>query len=741
MDGIDESKLSEEMHAKLMQKMGNDDDQQSSQTGVEKVQSQEYHQFKKQYQEKHLSIYEQACAFAEKTFKMPVDEKSKPKLIEAIETCHLNVTPEGTASFALMVPIILFLVMTLFSFVVFGILMQTIDPIPFFAIIGMIMGVMFYSPAKNLPFILAGMWRMKASNQMVICVFYTVTYMRHTSNLENAVKFASDHIEYPLSLDLKKVIWDAETEKFESVRESLEGYLKKWKEYAPEFVESMHMIESSLLEGEEARRLDALDKALSNILEETYEKMLHYAHNLNAPLTTLNMLGVVMPILGLVILPLMVSLMETEWYYLSVIYNVLLFAAVFYLGTKILTSRPTGYGDSDISENNPAMKKFHGFNLDLGITKIQITPLQAGVSVGVFFLIVALLPILLYQINPYFDRDMTATIYSYSPDLQNIFRGEEISLLGYKQNQDGNKIIGPFGLFASILSFGFPLAAGLGFGTYFRLKSSNVIKIREQSKKLENEFAGALFQLSNRLGDGLPTEIAFQRVSETLEGSVSGNFFRTASANIQKMGMSVEEAIFDKEHGALMSFPSNLIQSTMKVLVEAAKKGPKIASEAMNNVSAYIKEMHKVDERLKDLLGETIASMKSQVKMLSPTISAIVVGVTSMIITILGKLGKQTKEMAAGTAGGAGNAGMISLFGDGIPTYFFQIVVGIYVVQVVFILTKIANGIENGTDKLSERYNLGQNMVKSTLIYVGLACTVVTAFTLLADTILQITAG
>ena len=49
-------------------------------------------------------------------------------------------------------------------------------------------------------------------------------------------------------------------------------------------------------------------------------------------------------------------------------------------------------------------------------------------------------------------------------------------------------------------------------------------------------------------------------------------------------------------------------------------------------------------------------------------------------------------EVAAGEGGGG--AGLMSLFGDSIPTYYFQIVVGIYVVQIIYILTVLSNGIE-----------------------------------------------
>ena len=43
-------------------------------------------------------------------------------------------------------------------------------------------------------------------------------------------------------------------------------------------------------------------------------------------------------------------------------------------------------------------------------------------------------------------------------------------------------------------------------------------ELRDETKRLENEFASALFQLGNRVGDGIPTELAFSKVAETMEG-------------------------------------------------------------------------------------------------------------------------------------------------------------------------------------------------------------------------------
>jgi hypothetical protein len=202
--------------------------------------------------------------------------------------------------------------------------------------------------------------------------------------------------------------------------------------------------------------------------------------------------------------------------------------------------------------------------------------------------------------------------------------------------------------------------------------------------------------------------------------------------------MGVSQALFDPKNGAIVHFPSNLIESSMKVLIESVKKGPKVAAMALMNISRYIKEIHKVNERLKDLMAEIISSMNSQVKFLTPIIAGIVIGITSMVTTILGKLTLQMKQLGTGTDGGAGGALTSGFFGQGVPTYYFQIVVGIYVVQITYILTIMANGIENGSDKLNERYLLGQNLIRSTLLYTIIAGTIMILFNIIANRIMTI---
>ncbi|PIN78160.1 hypothetical protein COS79_03675 [Candidatus Woesearchaeota archaeon CG06_land_8_20_14_3_00_33_13] len=681
------------------------------------ITSTEYIEFKKDFLPSEFSLYEKLCNLSEKVLKIKPDEKAANLIKESIDICHLNVTPTGTESFAILIPLIIIIFGSLLSFLAF----KSFFFIGYFVLVGLILMVMF----RKLPEFLANNWRLKASNQMVQCIFYIVTFMRHTSNLEGAIAFAAEHIAPPLSLDMKKVLWDVETEKYESVKESLDIYLETWRKWNIEFIESFHLIESSLYEPSEDRRLSLVDRALDVMLEGTYEKMLHYAHNLQSPIQTLHMLGVIMPLLGLVILPLIVSFMGgIKWYTIALIYNITLPITVYYMGKIILSKRPTGYGETDISQANPELMKYKNIIIRIGSLELRINPIFLSISIGIIFLIIGLLPVILPLVPGFVDPAPIGGFHFLDYHTSIATEGE---LVG--------KTVGPFGLGAAILSFFVTLAFGLSIGIYYNLKSKNLIDIRENTKKLENEFASALFQLGNRLGDGLPAEIAFGRVAEIMRDTASGNFFNIVSMNISKLGMSVKEAIFNNKSGAILYFPSNIIQSSMKVLLQSIKKGPVVAAQALVNVSRYIKEIHRVNERLKDLLADVISSMKSQLSFIAPAIAGVVVGITSMVTTILGTLGIQMRNMQAESgAGGAGN--IVGMFGDGMPTYYFQIIVGIYVVEIIYILTILANGIENGSDTLNEQYLIGQNMLKSTLLYVFIAFIVTLLFNFVAGTIM-----
>jgi len=683
---------------------------------AQEIITREYREFKKEAMPGKMNIYEKACNFCEKILHIQVKPKKSRQIKEYINICHLDIKPTGVVSLSIILPLLLILIGSFFSLFIINSI--------FFLLLSFIIGISLIFIMQKIPEYLANSWRMKASNQMVLCIFYVVTYMRHTSNLEKAIEFASEHLTPPLSLDLKKIIWNVETGVHESVKESLDQYLETWRKWNSEFVEAFHLIESSLYESSEDKRQTTLEKSLDVILEQTYEKMLHYAQNLKSPITMLHMMGIVLPILGLVILPLVVSFMENiRWWHIATIYNFLLPITVYFFTRKILTKRPTGYGDTDITTLNPELKKYKNLILKISDKEIEVNPIIITTFIGIILTIIGLIPLIIYWINPAYELEFLSGF----------------KLLGYRQSMNfPGTIVGPYGIGAAILSLFIPLALALSIGLYYKIRTTQVIKLRQKTRKLEQEFSSSLFQLGNRLGDGMPAEMAFSKVASLMKDSVSGRFFQLVATNITKLGMGVKQAIFNPKSGAIVYFPSEVIRSSMKVLIESVRKGPRVAAQALLNVARYIKEIHRVNERLKDLLAEILSDIKSQINFMAPAIAGIVIGITSMITYILSKLADNIQQL--GTSGvGERISQIASLFGDGIPTYYFQIVVGIYVFEIVYILTILANGIENGEDNLEEKYNLGQNLIRSTILYVILALIVMIIFNFIASQIVTIT--
>lgn len=672
---------------KIEQSLNYSNNNYNDENDEEYYKSSDYLEFRRAMFSKNLSRYEKACKFFGNLIKIEPSEKSKKQIEDAITKAHLNITSSDAFSFAILFPAIILIVLLLGSFLFSFIFGTSLDI--FLVLISLMMcGALMYI-LYEMPMYIANKTRIQASNQMIEAVFYVVSYMRHTPNLELAIEFAANHLPMPLSLDFRKILWDIQVGRFSNVKDSLESYLETLRETNLEFIESFNLIEGSLLESSESRRVDLLDRALNVLLDETYENMLTYSRALKGPITTLNMFGIVMPLLGLVILPLVIGFLgNIEWYHIAVIYDVILPLFVFYLSRKILTSRPAGSGGIDIKELNKDNKN----------SSINILIILGGIAL----ILLGFLPVILYGIAG--DEADFA-----------IFAGN-IKFLDYRIDSNG-RIRGPFGTLSVMMSVSIPIGLALMIGLKRYLDTKKLMTLRKNVLELEKEYSSALFQLGNRLADGLPVEVAFDNVAKTIRETSAGSMFKVISMNIQKLGMGVYEAIFHSKLGVVNLFPSNIVKSSMRILTQTIKKGPRIASVAMINVGKYIQQIQRIDARLKDLLSEVTSSIKSQVSFIAPIIAGIVVGLTGMLTGIIGEINKRITELET-TTGNAGLADTLTtMFSNNIPPYHFQIIIGIYLIEVIYIMSVLNNSIENGDDKIYEDYLIGNNLIKSMLLY------------------------
>ncbi|MGY4884686.1 MAG: hypothetical protein ACP5NZ_03875 [Nanobdellota archaeon] len=670
--------------------------------------SQAYLKFREEAQ-RELTNYERWCNTLGSIIKMNPSKKDSEKIQRDIEIAHMNIEPWQAITLSVMIFLVVFFI-GLLSSVLYAVLNKdglAAFPFLFFLLVTIVSIFLFYF-FNNYPARYANKWKLKASSQMVPAILYVVVYMRHTPNLEKAIAFASEHLQYPLALDFKKVFYNVAMGKFPTIKESLDNYLEGWRDYSVEFIEAFHLIESSLYEPDKMRRISTLEKSLQVVLDGVYEKMLKFTHDVKAPMTNVYMLAIMLPVLGIALIPLASAMLggSIQWIHIFVLYTMIIPFLAFFMMDKILLLRPGGYGETSYLEKNPLYPQYKSKE-----------PYFAAFLICFPLILLGLLP-LIYQ-------------YTGLPDVlgmpQNLTFGDlgvnsksalsSTFVFDFVETEEG--IVGPFGFVSLILSLFFPLGIALFFSIAYKDRTMNIIDERNKTKQLEAEFNNSLFQLGNRLGDGTPPELVFGKVAESSKGLVTGEFFRKVNYNVQQMGMSVEKAIFDSRRGVILFYPSDLIATSMKVLIESSKKGLKIAAVSLMSISEYVKNIQKITERLKDILAEIVSEMKSNMTFLAPLLAGIVIGLAMMISSILGMLSLSSSAVSSDLLNFGNIASILKIFQREamIPPYYLQIAIGVYLIEVIFILTGTLVTIDSGEDKLEKTKRTGENLKTGMVFY------------------------
>jgi hypothetical protein len=286
--------------------------------------------------------------------------------------------------------------------------------------------------------------------------------------------------------------------------------------------------------------------------------------------------------------------------------------------------------------------------------------------------------------------------------------------------------ISPFPMLARSMSIIFGL--GLGIGVTKILGNRSRQKSEESLREIESEFPNALFELGNKISGGTPIELGLDQAAESTQDLEISELFRLSSRNIKDMGMTFEDSIFDPDYGALTQFPSQMIKTVMKAILESSEKGTNMASSAMMTISRYLKNIHKTQEQLKDLMQDTTTTIQMLAYLLAPIVSGVAVGMSQTIIAGLFQLSESFEignsnvpqgEEAPGNAPGiAGGEETLPLDVDSaIPPEMLQLVVGLYLIQLLYILGTFYMKITRGEDQTYKNMFIGKIMLSGMFFY------------------------
>jgi Flp pilus assembly protein TadB len=670
--------------------------------------SREYQKYQEEERvEDEKTRYERLCLKMGGLLNLKAGESSQEKLTPPLRLLNWDITPGMVLSAAVGVGFFSFLVWFGLFAANFGLgSVLGSPPIPLsimFLLIIIPLGAGAYTYYK--PVYAAKNKVIESSGEMILAVLYMVIYMRSSPNIEGAIRFAALNLDGPISKDLKGILWNVEVGKFNRIEESLADYTQTWKGYNNDFLESLQLLKAAVNEPNNNRRESLLQDSIDRILDGTQEKMKHYAQGLKTPVMILNAMGAMLPVLGMIMLPLVSVFMggAITSTHLFLVFNILLPGFLYWFMQRVLSSRPPTVSSQPTSEKELPERGRYAFTLLGNELDIPTWPIGLGL-----FTLIGGFGVLGYISTFGIDGNWLLT-YPANVDLNTV-----PSLF---RNSDG---LAPLPMLFRSMSITFGLGIGIGVSKILGNKKRK--KAEDHLREIESQFPTALFQLGNKISGGTPIEVALEEAAESTSDLEISELFAYSSRNIREMGMTFEDAIFDPSYGALRKFPSQMIHTVMKAILESSEKGTKMASMAMVTISNYLDSIHKTQEQLNDLMEETTTTILMLAYLLAPVISGIAVGMSQTIITAMFRLSQGFNDSVGSvpsqTAGSGGlSEGILGNLNQAISPEILQFVVGIYLIQLLWILGTFYMKITHGENETYRNMFVGKVLISGMLFY------------------------
>jgi hypothetical protein len=508
---------------------------------------------------------------------------------------------------------------------------------------------------------------------------YLVMYLKLVPNLENSIKFAAAESSSTLASDLRKLIWDMEIRLYHGVDDAIIHFAIRWGRWSDYFKRSLHLIRSSIQERDEAARIITLDRALDVSLEGTKETMNQFANRLHQPTVILYSVGIMIPLSLVAMLPAAGLVgMKITIVQIFLIYDLLLPLFVFLYTRKILLSRPAAFHPSALPVDHPDLQDIHK-------RRRFLVAFTGGIGIAIPGFIFLLIPLL----DPLdTSNDMTNFIVS---------------------NQGLNSFF-PVTLF-------FIWGAATSVSLYCLSVYRPYKKVRDEIKQMEKEFSDALYILGKRISEEKSPEDSFAYAAQTMQGTRIAEVFSQTSYNLTARHTSFYDALYSTEYGSLHHIYSDRIKAILRLFVEGTKKSQRAVSASLIRIADHLKELQEVEKKITDMLYELTSTLRSTVSVFAPLIAGVTLSITTLISTILLSIqAKQSPETITGIPA-TFSAAAGSFMTENIRPEYFVLVIGVYLIELVILLTRFINGLNEGDDTATFMYSLGKTMPLSIAVF------------------------
>lgn len=641
----------------------------------------------------------------------------------------------------------------------------------FFPVVVMVFLVTNY--VQKFPLAAAEVEKTRALTYVPEIIGYMIMSMKLVPNLEKAVEFAADHGRGKIAEDFRKIMWEVQLGVHTSLSSALDDLAYRWGKFSSEFKTGLMMIRSSVLETTEAKRYQILDKTMTEVLDSIRNKMEQYARSLSQPTIILFYIGVLLPLILIIILPVGSAFTNqpmAQPFFLVIVYNIAIPIAAILFARNVLKKRPPTYEPPVIPEDSPLVPPKNRMRLGSGLIDIRfivVVVLVAGFFGSLFLssngIVVGreggstapvkfLPPDQSYaQVldkaglpGNYFDvkgvdgatRDGTLfnEIYYRNPGLTPEGIRTRVILERDRLFLNPQNDITPYNLL-----FGLLITVSVAVFVFLYFNNIYKRKVQLDVMQMESEFKDALYVLASRMGENKPVEEALKHAKEFLPSyRVSTQLFGKTVDNISLLGMPLEAAVFDPNYGAIKFNPSNVIRSSMKILVDSVQLGVNVAARTLISLSLQLSNSEKVNKLLSTLVQDITSMMKTMAVFIAPVVLGITTALQRIVVVVLGGIASSNSAGATGSLDVSAASEYISVsgvdsfisgagsFGGFIDAETIQqivspsefiLIVAIYVIQIVVILMYFTTKIEEDNPVLA-RINIARALPIAVIVFV-----------------------
>jgi len=672
---------------------------------AEKYSSRDYRRYKEaEERTEDLCFYEKACKFCGKLVKVDLGQDLRERYEKNIRISRLEISSQEIGG-ALILPTVI-----MAAILLPGMLFLP-SPVNYF--MWAIPGFWIYY-VLSYPSFRAKVTKIKSSDEALRIILYMAMHLDINPSLEGAIKTAAEHSNGPIGKDFTQILWKVEIGSFTNIKKALGDHVEVWREWSTDFVKSLEYLVNSVSRvGDERRRM--IQKAQDYIIESTRSKMEQYSRDLATPVKVIHMMGIMLPIMGLIMFPMISIFLQDSINpaHLAFGYVVVLPLILFFAVYRQVAQRPGAYSHPSL-ENVPNLPPKYKLSFSIGDSQFYLSLPVVAVLIGGTIMIPGVIHYidLIQTYMQYSGKDLAQQMMDYY-HMENLLP----SLV------QGMTVI--WGILAGLIIF-------------FEGKSRSRRKIREKIERIEGDLDIGLTELENSLAKNIPIERALYDVIEEYEKmgeetSPMHDFFSGIIRRIEEQGQTFKKAIFDEENGAIQDYPSALLRTVMRIVTNSISKGTRALISNIKTISGYIKNSNRVEELIKGMLDEVLSNMKMLAGFIAPMITAVAASMSSVIVVMLVNISKALQQIEQMYGAGSGFVqahqtmnspngiiGQLTNFGKIIPSTVITLIVGLYMIEAVIILAYFINGIEHGFDEINR-----DTLLSRYLLYAGILFSVI----------------